>query len=92
MEQLVVWLQRQIDVLLASRRRTSEQRSERWVFWILATLPLVLMIEAKNLVRALNGSQWANSEQGWQRGCFWILLAWVALVFAAVLYLFVFVF
>jgi hypothetical protein len=78
MEQLVVSLQRQVDAIMQHSWRTSDQTSQRWAFWILAAVPVVVLIELHNLVNGLLDSKWRTSVRAWQRGCFWIMLVALA--------------
>jgi hypothetical protein len=75
MEQLVVGLQRQVDAIMHHPWRTSDRVLQRWAFWILAAVPVVVLIEIHNLVNGLLDSEWRTSSKRWQRGCFWAMLA-----------------
>ena len=79
-EQLVAGLQSQIDAIMHFPWRTSDMVWQRWGFWILATLPLVLLIEIHNLVGGLLDSNWRTSRKQWQRSCFWIMLVLILLL------------
>lgn len=53
MEQLVAGLQRQVDAIMHHPWRTSQRVWQRWAFWILAAVPVVVLIEVHNLIAGL---------------------------------------
>jgi len=87
LDQFPTRLERQIDALMQLPWRTSEKVWQRWTFWILAIIPLVLLIMIHNLIGGLLDSAWRTSPMLWQRSCFWIMLVTLLLGVFTILFL-----